>query len=85
MDASWSPSPATPGLYVLTGELHLLLGGHDLRMGPGEVTEFDTKMPHWFGAGRGPTGDGPEHPEPGRRAHPRTSHCEAKEGPERTA
>jgi hypothetical protein len=24
-------------------------------MGPGEVAEFDTRLPHWFGsAGRGP-------------------------------
>ncbi len=36
-------------LYVLTGELRLLLAGHDITMGPGEVAEFDTQVPHWFG------------------------------------
>jgi transcriptional regulator with XRE-family HTH domain len=42
-------------LYVLAGELRLLLGGHDITMGPGEVAEFDTQVPHWFG----PAGDRP--------------------------
>ena len=37
-------------LYVLSGELRLLLGGHDLTMNAGEVAEFDTQVPHWFGA-----------------------------------
>jgi transcriptional regulator with XRE-family HTH domain len=37
-------------LYVLSGELRLLLGGHDITMRPGEVAEFDTSVPHWFGA-----------------------------------
>ena len=37
-------------LYVLSGELRLLLGGHDLTMRAGEVAEFDTQVPHWFGA-----------------------------------
>ncbi|HEV7755938.1 MAG TPA: XRE family transcriptional regulator [Mycobacteriales bacterium] len=40
-------------LYVLTGRMRLLLGGHDLVLGPGEVAEFDTHVPHWFGS----TGD----------------------------
>jgi len=35
-------------LYVLSGRLHLLLGGHDLVLGPGEVVEFDTHVPHAF-------------------------------------
>ena len=42
-------------LYVLFGELRLILGEHDLVMGPGEAAEFDTRQPHWFG----PTGDEP--------------------------
>ena len=43
-------------LYVLTGRMRLLLGGHDLVLGPGEVAEFDTHVPHWFGnPGPGPT------------------------------
>lgn len=37
-------------LYVLSGELRLLLGGHDIIMKAGEVAEFDTRVPHWFGA-----------------------------------
>ena len=37
-------------LYVLSGRLRLLLAGHDIIMGPGEVAEFDTRLPHWFGA-----------------------------------
>jgi transcriptional regulator with XRE-family HTH domain len=41
--------------YVLSGHLRLRLGEHDITMGPGEVAEFDTRLPHWFGsAGRGP-------------------------------
>jgi len=36
-------------LYVLSGQLRLLLGEHDLTLGAGEVAEFDTRTPHWFG------------------------------------
>lgn len=35
-------------LYVLSGTLRLLLGEHDLTLGPGEVAEFDTRTPHAF-------------------------------------
>lgn len=41
-------------LYVLSGRLRLLLGEHDLTLTPGEVAEFDTRTPHWFG-NPGPT------------------------------
>jgi transcriptional regulator with XRE-family HTH domain len=37
-------------LYVLAGELRLIIADHDVTMGPGEVAEFDTQIPHWFGA-----------------------------------
>ncbi|MGY1623092.1 helix-turn-helix domain-containing protein [Geodermatophilus sp. SYSU D00965] len=37
-------------MYVLSGRLRLLLGEHDLVLVPGEVAEFDTHVPHWFGA-----------------------------------
>jgi transcriptional regulator with XRE-family HTH domain len=37
-------------LYVLSGRLRLVVAEHDLTMGPGEVAEFDTRAPHWFGA-----------------------------------
>jgi transcriptional regulator with XRE-family HTH domain len=42
-------------LYVLSGEMRLILGEHDITMRAGEVAEFDTRLPHWFG----PTGDEP--------------------------
>jgi len=42
-------------IYVLAGRLRMVLGEHDIVMGPGEAAEFDTKNPHWFGsAGTGP-------------------------------
>jgi transcriptional regulator with XRE-family HTH domain len=37
-------------LYVLDGRLRLVLGEHDLVLSPGEVAEFDTRTPHWFGS-----------------------------------
>ena len=37
-------------MYVLAGRLRLLLGELDLVMRPGEVAEFDTRTPHWFGS-----------------------------------
>jgi quercetin dioxygenase-like cupin family protein len=37
-------------LYVLSGELRLILADHDITMTAGEVAEFDTQVPHWFGA-----------------------------------
>ena len=36
-------------LYVLAGRVRLILADHDLTLGPGEVAEFDTRLPHWFG------------------------------------
>ena len=36
-------------LYVLSGRLRLLLGEHDVILTAGEVAEFDTHVPHWFG------------------------------------
>ena len=37
-------------LYVLSGELRLLIADQDITMKSGEVAEFDTQVPHWFGA-----------------------------------
>lgn len=58
------PEPAEPQpqvhegyewLYVLAGQLRLVLAEHDIVLGPGEAAEFDTRRPHWFGsAGRDP-------------------------------
>jgi quercetin dioxygenase-like cupin family protein len=36
-------------LYVLSGRLRLILGENDLLLEAGEVAEFDTGQPHWFG------------------------------------
>jgi transcriptional regulator with XRE-family HTH domain len=37
-------------LYVLDGQLRLVLGDQDLVLQPGEAAEFDTRVPHWFGS-----------------------------------
>ncbi|WP_042421501.1 helix-turn-helix domain-containing protein [Streptacidiphilus anmyonensis] len=37
-------------LYVLAGELRLVLADHDLVLKAGEAAEFDTRLPHWFGS-----------------------------------
>lgn len=42
-------------LYVLSGRMRLIVGDRDVVLGPGEVADFDTAVPHWFGS----TGDGP--------------------------
>jgi transcriptional regulator with XRE-family HTH domain len=69
-------------LYVLSGEMRLILGEHDITMQPGEVAEFDTRLPHWFG----PAGDEPVeilsvHGSHGQRMHvraaPRREHATA--------
>jgi transcriptional regulator with XRE-family HTH domain len=47
------PDPRThPGhewLYVIKGQLRLVLGEHDLILPAGEAAEFSTQTPHWFG------------------------------------
>ena len=35
-------------LYVLAGRMRLHLGGRDTVLRPGEVAEFDTRVPHFF-------------------------------------
>lgn len=37
-------------LYVLSGELRLVLAEHDIVLKVGEAAEFDTRVPHWFGS-----------------------------------
>ena len=37
-------------LYVLTGRMRLIVGERDIVLGSGEVVEFDTRTPHWFGS-----------------------------------
>lgn len=61
-------------LYVLNGGLRLVLGDRDLVLSPGEAAEFDTRVPHWFGA----AGDEPVEflslfGKQGERAHLRAS------------
>ena len=41
-------------LYVLSGQLRLILDGKDFTINPGEAVEFSTWTPHWFGAVGGP-------------------------------
>jgi transcriptional regulator with XRE-family HTH domain len=61
-------------LYVISGRMRLVLGDHDLALGPGEVAEFDTRVPHWFGS----TGEAPVEvlslfSRQGERMHVRTT------------
>ena len=53
------PNPRTHDgfewLFVLSGRMRLILGEQDLLLSEGEAAEFDTQVPHWFGA----TSDGP--------------------------
>jgi transcriptional regulator with XRE-family HTH domain len=37
-------------IYVLSGHIRLLLGDQDWVLGPGEIADFDTRVPHWFGS-----------------------------------
>lgn len=41
-------------LYVISGNLRLVLGDHEHVIRPGEAAEFSTWTPHWFGAIDGP-------------------------------
>ena len=42
-------------MYILSGELRLIVGDHDSVLLPGQAAEFDTRTAHWFGStGRGP-------------------------------
>lgn len=36
-------------MYVIKGQLRLVLGEHDIVLPAGEAAEFDTRTPHWFG------------------------------------
>lgn len=60
-------------LSVLSGRMGLVLGDQDWVLGPGEVADFDTGVPHWFGS----TGQGPAEVlsifgRPGERMNVRT-------------
>jgi transcriptional regulator with XRE-family HTH domain len=49
-----TPEPRTHDgyewIYVLSGRMRLVLGDQDWVLGAGEVAEFDTRVPHWFGS-----------------------------------
>ncbi|ONI87531.1 XRE family transcriptional regulator [Actinosynnema sp. ALI-1.44] len=40
-------------MYVLSGNVRMLLADKDIVLKPGEVVEFDTRLPHWFGSADG--------------------------------
>jgi mannose-6-phosphate isomerase-like protein (cupin superfamily) len=68
-------------VYVLNGTLRLVLGEHDLLLGPGEAAELDTRTPHWFRA----TGSGPVEflsliGKQGERVHVRVSPKQGRGG-----
>ena len=52
--------PNEQWIYVMEGRLRLVLGDQDLVLGPGEVAEFDTRTPHWFGCAEGRVVDRPK-------------------------
>jgi transcriptional regulator with XRE-family HTH domain len=61
-------------LYVLAGKLRLILADSNVTLRPGEVAEFDTGQPHWFG----PAGNKPVEilsilGRPGERIHARSA------------
>lgn len=50
--ATGEPEPRTheghEWIYVIRGQLRLVLAEHDLVLSAGEAAEFDTRTPHWF-------------------------------------
>jgi transcriptional regulator with XRE-family HTH domain len=56
-DTPPDPLPVHDGhdwMYVLSGQMRLILGTEDLVVEPGETVEFFTRTPHWFGTVKGP-------------------------------
>ena len=61
-------------IYVLSGDVRFVLGNEDLVLHTGDVAEFDTLVPHWFGS----TGERPSEilsifDRPGERMNLRTT------------
>lgn len=56
-DTPAEPTPQTHDgfewLYILNGQLRLVLGAQDLVLPPGEAAEFDTRLPHFLGSADG--------------------------------
>jgi transcriptional regulator with XRE-family HTH domain len=72
-----TPEPRTHDghewIYVLSGDVRFLLGDEDLVLRAGDVADFDTLVPHWFGS----TGERPSEilsifERPGERMNVRT-------------
>lgn len=40
----------TTWIYVISGMLRLIVGEREVQLSTGEVAEFDTMTPHWFGS-----------------------------------
>jgi transcriptional regulator with XRE-family HTH domain len=71
-------------IYVLSGQVRLVLGEKDWVLTPGEVAEFDTDVPHWFGStGREPAEILSIFSRPGERMRSRTDPS-AEEEPKRS-
>jgi transcriptional regulator with XRE-family HTH domain len=75
-------------MYVLSGRLRLLLGEHDLLLSPGEVVEFDTHVPHWFGNDDNVAVEvlmlfGPQGERMHVRARPQTRQSQHRTGPDK--
>jgi transcriptional regulator with XRE-family HTH domain len=61
-------------LYVLSGRVRLIIGDEEMVLGMGDVAEFKTSQPHWFGS----TGQEPAEvlsvfARPGEHMHARTT------------
>jgi transcriptional regulator with XRE-family HTH domain len=57
-------------LYVLAGKMRLILGQQDVVLSAGDVVEFDTAVPHWFGSnGKQPAEVLSVFGRPGERMH----------------
>ena len=42
---------------MLSGVLHQIIDEDDSTLRPGEIAEFDTRRPHWFGPADGRTAE----------------------------
>lgn len=69
-------------MYVLSGQVRLRLADLDFVMKEGEVAEFDTRTPHWFGSTGGAPAElltlfGPQGERMHVRARPRSRKADA--------
>jgi transcriptional regulator with XRE-family HTH domain len=65
-------------LYVISGQMRLVLGDQDLVLSAGEAAEFDTHLPHWFGSADGRSAEVLSlFGRPGERVHVRAKSARA--------